>query len=112
VSHPETGLPGAFLLNFKNPQDLSGYTDIQFSARCIDIGSSVNFAGYMIKNYMDEGYQEDPYVYNAQNVWGICFRSLTKQRDNVVSPLQIMFRNEDIPSGQTRIIRINNIRIE
>ncbi|MDR1087413.1 MAG: hypothetical protein LBL16_04185 [Endomicrobium sp.] len=66
---------------------------------------------------MDEGYQEDPYVYNAnaQNVWGgggICFRILTKQRDNVVSPLQIMFRNEDIPSGQTRIIRINNIRIE
>ncbi|MDR1474732.1 MAG: hypothetical protein LBS38_03495 [Endomicrobium sp.] len=111
VSRPEVQKSGAFFLTFKRPQDLSGYNNIQFSARCA-VGSYVTFVVYMIKNNGQPGYQEEPYVPNIKNDWTICRGGLTKQRDNVVSPLQIEFRHDDIPSGETRTIRINDIRIE
>ncbi|MDR2437704.1 MAG: hypothetical protein LBD17_06570 [Endomicrobium sp.] len=113
VSPPEAGAPGAFYLIFNPLQDLSAYGSIQFSAKCMGIDSSVNFNVYMIQNDGQEGYQEDSRAFNVGgDSWSKYVGALTKQRNNVVSPLKIEFTHSSISDGQTRTIRINNIRID
>jgi hypothetical protein len=72
VSQPPVLTMPGFYLKFQPAQGLSGYSGLQFSAKCADTGSSVTFSLYMIKNVEESGYKETVSPLTAQNAWISC----------------------------------------